>query len=132
MQQGRIEYLANHDALTGPPNRNLPRDRMEQAMSQARRTRHLVALTVPDLDRFKHVNDNFGHSVGDGLLRAVAARLKAAVRDGGTIAWLGGDEFVVMLVNLSAPADTDDLPSLRPPPESAIIVPRWTSSHASR
>ncbi|KVZ38657.1 EAL domain-containing protein [Burkholderia ubonensis] len=106
-QQGRIEYLANHDALTGLPNRNLLSDRMEQAMSQARRTGQLVAVMVLDLDRFKHVNDNFGHSVGDGLLRAVAARLKAAVRDGDTVARLGGDEFVVMLVNLSTPADAD-------------------------
>ncbi|TCW85129.1 diguanylate cyclase [Burkholderia sp. SRS-46] len=107
VQQGRIEYLANHDALTGLPNRNLLNDRMEQAMSQARRTGQLVAVMVLDLDRFKHINDNFGHSVGDGLLRAVAARLKAAVRDGDTVARLGGDEFVVMLVNLSTPADAD-------------------------
>ncbi|MCA8276799.1 EAL domain-containing protein [Burkholderia sp. AU30280] len=106
-QQGRIEYLANHDALTGLPNRNLLSDRMEQAMSQARRTGHLVAVMVLDLDRFKHVNDTFGHSVGDGLLRAVSARLKAAVRDGDTVARLGGDEFVVMLVNLSTATDAD-------------------------
>ncbi|MPV69355.1 EAL domain-containing protein [Burkholderia sp. BE17] len=107
MQQGRIEYLANHDALTGLPNRNLLSDRMEQAMSQARRTGHLVAVMVLDLDRFKHINDTFGHSVGDGLLRAVSARLKASVRDGDTVARLGGDEFVVMLVNLSTAADAD-------------------------
>nr|WP_217443075.1 EAL domain-containing protein [Burkholderia diffusa] len=107
MQQGRIEYLANHDALTGLPNRNLLSDRMEQAMSQARRTGHLVAVMVLDLDRFKHINDTFGHSVGDGLLRAVSARLKASVRDGDTVARLGGDEFVVMLVNLSTATDAD-------------------------
>ncbi|KVL04489.1 EAL domain-containing protein [Burkholderia cepacia] len=107
LQQGRIEYLANHDALTGLPNRNLLSDRMEQAMSQTRRTGHLVAVMVLDLDRFKHVNDTFGHSIGDGLLRAVSARLTAAVRDGDTVARLGGDEFVVMLVNLSTAADAD-------------------------
>ncbi|MBR8256349.1 EAL domain-containing protein [Burkholderia ambifaria] len=107
MQQGRIEYLANHDALTGLPNRNLLSDRMEQAMSQARRTGQLVAVMVLDLDRFKHINDSFGHSVGDGLLRVVAARLKRSVRDGDTVARLGGDEFVVMLVNLATQADAD-------------------------
>ncbi|WP_407970542.1 EAL domain-containing protein [Burkholderia pyrrocinia] len=107
MQQGRIEYLANHDALTGLPNRNLLSDRMEQAMSHARRTGHLIAVMVLDLDRFKHINDTFGHSVGDGLLRAVSARLKASVRDGDTVARLGGDEFVVMLVNLSSATDAD-------------------------
>ncbi|WP_260428509.1 GGDEF domain-containing response regulator [Burkholderia stagnalis] len=107
VQQGRIEYLANHDALTGLPNRNLLSDRMEQAISHGRRTGQLVAVMVLDLDRFKHVNDTFGHSVGDSLLKAVAARLKEAVRDGDTVARLGGDEFVVMLVNLSTPADAD-------------------------
>ena len=107
MQQGRIEYLANHDALTGLPNRNLLSDRMEQAISHGRRTGQLVAVMVLDLDRFKHVNDTFGHSVGDSLLKAVAVRLKEAVRDGDTVARLGGDEFVVMLVNLSTPADAD-------------------------
>ncbi|TKC87167.1 EAL domain-containing protein [Trinickia terrae] len=109
MQQGRIEYLANHDALTGLPNRNLLSDRMEQAMLQARRTRQLVAVMLLDLDRFKYVNDNFGHSVGDSLLQAVSVRLKAALRDGDTVARLGGDEFVVMLVNLRASADAEKI-----------------------
>ncbi|KKL35668.1 diguanylate cyclase [Burkholderia contaminans FFH2055] len=107
MQQGRIEYLANHDALTGLPNRNLLSDRMGQAMSHTRRTGQLIAVMVLDLDRFKHVNDTFGHSIGDGLLQRVAERLKAAVRDGDTVARLGGDEFVVMLVNLSTQSDAD-------------------------
>ena len=102
--EARIEYLANHDALTDLPNRNLLNDRIGQAIAQARRTDQHLATLVLDLDRFKFVNDSYGHPVGDALLKAVAARLKVAVREGDTVARLGGDEFVILLTGL---ADTD-------------------------
>jgi diguanylate cyclase (GGDEF)-like protein/PAS domain S-box-containing protein len=98
--EARIEYLANHDALTDLPNRNLLSDRIGQAIAHAHRTsRHLAALLL-DLDRFKFVNDGFGHPVGDALLKAVAGRLKVAIREGDTVARLGGDEFVIILTGL--------------------------------
>jgi diguanylate cyclase (GGDEF)-like protein/PAS domain S-box-containing protein len=104
MNEARIEYLANHDALTDLPNRNLLNDRIGQAIAQARRTDQHLATLVLDLDRFKFVNDGFGHPMGDALLKAVAARLKLAIREGDTVARLGGDEFVILLTSL---ADTD-------------------------
>ncbi|AIY42259.1 diguanylate cyclase/phosphodiesterase (GGDEF & EAL domains) with PAS/PAC sensor [Collimonas arenae] len=101
--EAKIEYLVNHDALTDLPNRNLLSVRMSQAIEQAHRGGQHMAVMVLDLDRFKFVNDSFGHHIGDSLLKAVAARLKAAVRDGDTVARLGGDEFVVILPGLTAP-----------------------------
>ncbi len=95
-----IKHLANHDALTGLPNRNLLRDRTEQAMLQARREGRQLALLFVDLDRFKLVNDSWGHPFGDLLLAETAKRLSAAVREGDTIARLGGDEFVILLPEL--------------------------------
>ena len=101
LHEARIEYLAGHDALTDLPNRNLLNDRIAQAIAQARRTGQCLAALVLDLDRFKVVNDSFGHPVGDALLKAVAARLKAVIREGDTVARLGGDEFVIMLPGLA-------------------------------
>jgi diguanylate cyclase (GGDEF)-like protein/PAS domain S-box-containing protein len=103
--ESRIEYLANHDALTALPNRTLLRDRVEQAIAHARRTRGLVSLMYVDLDQFKLVNDSWGHRVGDQLLLEVAARLKDAMRDGDTVARLGGDEFVVLLSSVGQAGD---------------------------
>jgi diguanylate cyclase (GGDEF)-like protein/PAS domain S-box-containing protein len=107
VHEARIEYLANHDALTDLPNRNLLSDRLGQAIVQARRAGQRLAALVLDLDRFKHINDSFGHPVGDALLKAVAARLKAAIREGDTVARLGGDEFVIMLPDLASPDDAE-------------------------
>ena len=101
LQEKRIEYLANHDALTGLPNRNLLADRIGQLISHARRTGLFLAVLVLDLDRFKFVNDSYGHPVGDALLQAVALRLQHAVREGDTVARLGGDEFVLLLADLA-------------------------------
>ena len=100
-----IEHLANHDALTGLPNRTLLRDRVEQAIVHARRTGNCVALLFVDLDHFKLVNDSWGHLFGDALLLEAGARIKKAVREGDTVARLGGDEFVVLLTGLASAGD---------------------------
>jgi diguanylate cyclase (GGDEF)-like protein/PAS domain S-box-containing protein len=102
MNQARIEYLANHDALTELPNRNLLADRITHSLAQAHRGDHLVAVMLLDLDRFKFINDNFGHPVGDGLLKEVADRLKSIMRDEDTVARLGGDEFVIVLSTMAS------------------------------
>jgi len=92
-----LKQMAHHDALTGLPNRNLLDDRLEQALAQARRDGHALALCMLDLDGFKPVNDQFGHDTGDRVLQAVAARIKAAVRECDTVARFGGDEFVLLV-----------------------------------
>jgi len=97
LAQERIRHLAHHDELTGLPNRNLFRDRAQQAMSQADRSRRRVGLMFLDLDRFKHINDSLGHHIGDKLLQQMAIRLSSAVRQSDTVARLGGDEFVIVL-----------------------------------
>jgi diguanylate cyclase (GGDEF)-like protein len=93
----RLSYLAQYDVLTGLPNRNLFRDRLEQAMGRAKRNETLLALMFIDLDRFKEINDTLGHPVGDRVLQEVAERLRHFLRDVDTIARLGGDEFTVVL-----------------------------------
>lgn len=97
----RIRQLAHFDTLTGLPNRALFHDRLGQAVRLAQRTQRDCALLFLDMDRFKHVNDTLGHSVGDLLLREVACRLEGTVRASDTVARLGGDEFVVIIANLA-------------------------------
>ncbi len=97
----RIAYQANHDALTGLPNRILLNDRISQALAQARRSDQHVAILFLDLDGFKFVNDSYGHAFGDALLRTVAARLEVVTRESDTVARLGGDEFVILLPSLA-------------------------------
>lgn len=95
--QANLYRLAHYDALTGLPNRLLFLDRLNQAMVQAQRNERLVAVMLLDLDRFKAINDNLGHSMGDRLLRDVAGRLARCVREDDTVARLGGDEFTILL-----------------------------------
>ncbi|HLG91613.1 MAG TPA: EAL domain-containing protein, partial [Acidimicrobiales bacterium] len=96
MFRERLAHAAIHDPLTGLPNRILFMDRLEMALSRARRQERRVAVVFLDLDNFKLVNDSMGHEAGDRLLVAVASRLKAAVRSSDTLARLGGDEFAVV------------------------------------
>ena len=101
----RIAYQANHDALTGLPNRILLNDRISRALAQARRSDQHVAILFLDLDGFKFVNDSYGHAFGDALLRTVAARLEVVIRESDTVARLGGDEFVILLPSLARSED---------------------------
>jgi diguanylate cyclase (GGDEF)-like protein/PAS domain S-box-containing protein len=98
--QRQLEHLAHYDALTGLPNRVLLTDRLRQAMAISQRRKNLLAVAYLDLDGFKAVNDNHGHEIGDELLIAISKRMKHALRDGDTLARIGGDEFVAVLVDL--------------------------------
>ena len=120
----RMSYLAQHDSLTDLPNRILLNDRLNQAMAVAHRHRQNLAVLFVDLDRFKHINDSLGHAIGDRVLQSAAERLRACVRSSDTVSRQGGDEFVILLhevthaqdaavsadkilVALSAPHDID-------------------------
>jgi diguanylate cyclase (GGDEF)-like protein/PAS domain S-box-containing protein len=105
--EGKIIYLATHDALTDLPNRNLLRDRLQQALAQAHRNDGRVAVLFIDLDRFKTINDSLGHDMGDLLLQQVAARLVANVRTEDTVARQGGDEFIALLPTLGHIQDAE-------------------------
>ncbi|MGO9957086.1 MAG: putative bifunctional diguanylate cyclase/phosphodiesterase, partial [Solirubrobacteraceae bacterium] len=97
----QLRHQALHDALTGLPNRVLVLDRAEQMLARALRSRTPIALLYIDVDGFKHINDTFGHAIGDRFLQLVAARLLSVVRESDTAARLGGDEFIVLLEGAS-------------------------------
>jgi diguanylate cyclase (GGDEF)-like protein/PAS domain S-box-containing protein len=102
-----ISFQAYHDQLTHLPNRVLFKDRLDLAIAQAQRRGGSLAVMFVDIDRFKLVNDTFGHSEGDLLLRGVASRLKETLRRGDTLARLGGDEFTILLPDISQPEDAE-------------------------
>ncbi len=96
----KLEHLANHDILTGLPNRLLFMDRLEHALSVCQRSKRKVALIFIDIDGFKLVNDTHGHDVGDALLIQIAYRLKKSIRNSDTVARVGGDEFVMIIEDI--------------------------------
>jgi len=97
--EAALQHIAYNDVLTGLPNRVLLADRMQQAMTHARRSGHRLAVVFIDLDGFKAVNDNYGHETGDQVLIGLAAQMKKTLREGDTFARLGGDEFVAVLLD---------------------------------
>ena len=100
-----LDHLAQHDPLTGLPNRRMFFERLQQAIANARRTHQPLALLFIDLDYFKEINDNHGHALGDEVLKAVARLLSSATREVDTVARLGGDEFVILFNVLEEPQD---------------------------
>jgi diguanylate cyclase (GGDEF)-like protein/PAS domain S-box-containing protein len=96
-EQHLIDFLSNHDALTGLPNRMLARQRFEQTLAAARREGRCVAVMCLDLDRFKSINDSYGHDMGDKALKTVATFLSGVVREGDTVTRQGGDEFQIIV-----------------------------------
>ena len=107
LAEARIQHVAHHDSLTGLPNRLLFNDRLAQSIKLARRDGRKFALLFLDLDRFKQVNDEFGHDAGDELLQQVAATLRRELRDSDTLARVGGDEFTVILPDVARPEDAE-------------------------
>lgn len=103
----RLERLALYDALTGLPNRALFFDRMKQLLALAKRNQYSVAVLYMDLDRFKSVNDAFGHEAGDVLLVETAKRMSACTRKADTLARMGGDEFIGVCAKIAAPRDAE-------------------------
>ena len=124
---GPAREAALHDALTGLPNRALMLERLEHASRRGRRSRKTSAVFFLDLDRFKAVNDTYGHHVGDELLVAVAERLTAVLRPGDTLARLSGDEFVILCEDLDDPAQADAI-AVR---FDAALTPRSSSRTSS-
>jgi diguanylate cyclase (GGDEF)-like protein/PAS domain S-box-containing protein len=100
VHEGELEHIAHFDGLTDLPNRVLLADRLRQGMAQVQRRGKLLAVVFLDLDGFKTINDKHGHAAGDALLIALAGRMKQALREGDTLARIGGDEFVAVLIDL--------------------------------
>jgi diguanylate cyclase (GGDEF)-like protein/PAS domain S-box-containing protein len=121
----RIQRVAHHDSLTGLPNRLLFGDRLEQAISMAKRESRQFALLYLDLDKFKPVNDTLGHAIGDELLQAVAERIRRQVRESDTVARIGGDEFAVILFSI---ARTEEAQGVADKISAAIATPFQLSS----
>ncbi len=103
--EARIAFLAQHDPLTGLPNRALLHDRLDQTLAHAHRHGTRIALMFLDLDRFKTINDSLGHMMGDRLLQGVAQRLISCIRETDTVSRQGGDEFLIVLTDVEVPDD---------------------------
>jgi diguanylate cyclase (GGDEF)-like protein/PAS domain S-box-containing protein len=121
-----IKQLAYHDALTGLPNRILFNDRLEKALARARRNGDMLAVLLMDLDHFKEVNDSLGHTTGDQLLRAVGERLTTLLRESDTICRMGGDEFLILLTDIT---DIHNLSRIAHKILKAIRVPFVLDDH---
>jgi len=127
-QKYAIEHLAMHDSLTGLPNRRLLSERITLTIALGRRSRTMAALMIFDLDKFKPVNDTFGHEIGDLLLQAVATRTSGILlRSGDTLARLGGDEFVVLLPHITEISNTF---ALAEKIKNAILQPFEIEGHS--
>jgi diguanylate cyclase (GGDEF)-like protein/PAS domain S-box-containing protein len=130
LAEDRIHFMANHDALTGLPNRALLNDRLSQAMLYAQRYDRWVTALFIDLDNFKFINDSLGHNAGDELLKTIAKRMVDCVRATDTVVRLGGDEFVVVLFD--QPKDTDVISETVQKIRSAIAEPVRLEGHDLR
>ena len=122
----RLRHQAEYDSLTGVPNRELLQDRLKTAISRARREQDQIAIFYIDLLRFKQVNDQLGHQVGDQLLQAVAARLLGSIRETDTVARQGGDEFVILVEQVK---DYNDLVLINEKINQAFNTPFALGSH---
>jgi len=105
----KVHYLAYYDSVTALPNRELFSDRLNMAIIHANRKKYMLAVIFIDLDRFKNINDTLGHSIGDRLLKVIASRLKNCLREEDTISRQGGDEFVLLLPEISRIEDIGDV-----------------------
>lgn len=122
----KMSYMAQHDFLTGLPNRILLTERIEHAIKLANRHHNLIALLFMDMDHFKHINDSLGHTIGDQMLRSVAKRLEKTVRVTDTICRQGGDEFVVLLTELE---DAQEAAGIAEKICKALAVPYFIDGH---
>jgi len=105
----RIAFMATHDDLTSLPNRSLLNDRLQHAIAHAKRHQSRMAVLFIDIDHFKYINDSLGHQIGDDLLKILSVRLTSVLREEDTIARFGGDEFVIVLPEVSKNSDTNDI-----------------------
>src|ERR1700722_8803910 len=122
----RMTHLAEHDILTSLPNRGLLDDRLEQGIALAQRYSRKLAVLFIDLDHFKHINDSLGHLIGDQLLRAVALRITPCVRSSDTVSRQGGDEFIVLLSEIS---QAEDAALIADKIRLAVLEPYAIASH---
>lgn len=106
---GALKLSAHYDSLTGLPNRNLLTDRMQQAIAKSTRINRSVAIAFMDLDGFKEINDLYGHSIGDALLKKVSSQLKNVLRISDTLSRFGGDEFVILIEDLDSQQEGEEI-----------------------